>query len=450
MAKQGRGFKSTLLLAIESAAAYGTLPASPTVYKLPINSNNVGGSQGNIDPGTFTGRRDSVEPGRGTVEAGGAIAVPLCVRNIGVWFTMLFGEPVTTNVSTAGTLAGATGVTTTIGTWNAVTDGKLKVAIDSSAATEVGPIDFSSGAGTMALVAGKIQAAIRAIATGGFTLATVTFDAVNTKFVITSGTTGALSSVSQLTAPAAGTNITGTGFMKCTAGTLTAGVRLYQHIFKVKDDMPSATIEKGIKDVTGALGLVPGCKISKFSFDATMGNNELTASLDVMASNETYSDTTLEAVPEELELHRLNVFQGVIYENGVECSICRKYSIEIDLGLDGDTYCFNSSGNPTRQDINEGMVKVTGTIETLFKSMDLLNKAINGTKTALKAVFTSGAFSLSIETPEVKLDRTSIAVEKPTGLLFSPKYTAFYGNGVGDSIVIATLINDVATYDVPA
>ncbi|MDF2631432.1 MAG: hypothetical protein K0Q85_28 [Caproiciproducens sp.] len=444
MVRQARGYKGTLLLAFEDE--YGITPALPTVYMLPFNSNSLAGSQEQIQSNTITGRRDPVEPGEGTIDCAGTIVVPMDVRNSGIWLTLLLNEPTTTNENTAGKLTGATGVTTTIGTWNAVTAGAFKVSIDGSAATDVGPIDFSTGATTMPLVASKIQTAIRAVATGGFTNATAAWDNTNTRFIITSGTSGNSSSVSALSAPATNTDISGTGFIRGTNGTTTAGKTLYKHIWKLTDDMPSATIEKGFGDLS-SFSRCPGVKISKFSLSAQMGNNELTASIDVMAATETFTDTTLSDNPTEHVLKRFNNTKASVKENGVFLADCRKMDIVIDSGLDGDTYCFSETNtDAVRTALNEGMVQVTGNVETLFKSMTLLNKAINNTKSGLALKLVNGDHYCEIEAPELKFKRTSPGVDGPKGILLSLDYTGFYQEDADNSAVVVTLVNDVPSY----
>ncbi len=99
------------------------------------------------------------------------------------------------------------GAEQSIDTWKAITTGAFKVGIDAVGATAVSGLDFSADANLNA-VAARIQAAVRA-ANAAFTTATVTWNAVYSRFEFESGTTGADSKVLFLTAPAAGANIAG-------------------------------------------------------------------------------------------------------------------------------------------------------------------------------------------------------------------------------------------------
>lgn len=319
MPKQARGIKGALLLAFESA--YGVTPVTPTVYRLPFNKNTLTAKQSLIESSTITGRRDPVAPGMGQIDVSGNIEFPLCVRNVGVWLTHMFGEPVTTGSA----------------------------------------------------------------------------------------------------AP-------------------------YTHIWKVKDDMPSTTLEKGFGDLSKH-ATYPGCKISKFALSAAVGNNELTANVDVMGANEVLNSAPLNDTPTILSLLRFNNFQASVVEGSTALADCRKMDLSIDFGLDGDTYCLNGSG--ARTDIAEGLIQPTGSIEALFKNTSLLDKAINGTETSLKLTFTSGPHSLVFLLPELIFERSTPTIDGPKGLLLSLAYRAFYSDNSDNSAVKITLINDVASYALP-
>ena len=107
--------------------------------------------------------------------------------------------------ATAGLLVGGAVTPTNqlISTWNAITTGAFKVAVNGGSVTAVGPINFS-GASNLNGVATLINTALT---TASLTI-TCTWNGVN--FVFASGTTGTSSSVSFLTSPASGTDISAT------------------------------------------------------------------------------------------------------------------------------------------------------------------------------------------------------------------------------------------------
>lgn len=218
---------------------------------------------------------------------------------------------------------------------------------------------------------------------------------------------------------------------------------LYTHEWKVKDDMPSVSIEKGFGDL-GKYAIYPGCKASKFALAAEVGNNETTYSVDIMGANEVLRSVSLDADPTQLELLRFNNFQATVVEGENVLAACRKMDLAIDFGLDGDTFCLDGQG--TRSDIGEGIISPTGTIEALFKDTALLDKAIAGTSTSLKLIFNRGAHALQFHLPELLFERATPTIDGPKGLLLSLAFRSFYSNSSANSSVRVVLKNDVASY----
>ena len=111
----------------------------------------------------------------------------------------------------AGTLRSSANAEDAFAVWAAVSDGEFTISIDSDA-QEITGIDFT-GDTNMDDVAATIQAKLQAVASGGYTAATCTWDSVDTVFNIVSGTTGASSLVSFMTPIAApsGTDVSGAG-----------------------------------------------------------------------------------------------------------------------------------------------------------------------------------------------------------------------------------------------
>jgi len=102
-------------------------------------------------------------------------------------------------VATNGLLLGGalTAAQQQMSNWTVITAGQFKVSIDGSAVTNITCGTFAAQT-TLNGVASIIQTALRAVATGGFTLATCVWN--GSQFIFKSGTTGPSSSVSFLTA----------------------------------------------------------------------------------------------------------------------------------------------------------------------------------------------------------------------------------------------------------
>ena len=108
-----------------------------------------------------------------------------------------------------GTLRSSANAEDDFAVWAAVATGSFRISIDGDV-QNISAIDFA-GDLTMADVASTIQAKLQAVGTGGYTDATCTWDAAQTVFIISSGTTGASSSVDYMSATGAGIDISGAG-----------------------------------------------------------------------------------------------------------------------------------------------------------------------------------------------------------------------------------------------
>lgn len=128
------------------------------------------------------------------------------------WFGQL-PKPTTLNIgrwaqaATNGQLyaGGLSSANSLIGAWTPITTGSFAVTIDGVAHNVTG-LDFHLQT-TLNGVASVIQTAIRAFGTGGYTNATVVYDSINNRFVVSSGTTGASSTVSFLSTGGGGVDI---------------------------------------------------------------------------------------------------------------------------------------------------------------------------------------------------------------------------------------------------
>jgi hypothetical protein len=121
------------------------------------------------------------------------------------------------NTDTAAELRGGLLATTAIAEWIVITDGSFRINIDGTL-QNVDGLDFS-GSTNLANVASVVQTGIQ---TAGFANATCTYNTVEKRFIIKSGTTGATSTIAILSTSTGtfGTDISGLGgspFLDCAA-----------------------------------------------------------------------------------------------------------------------------------------------------------------------------------------------------------------------------------------
>ncbi len=217
----------------------------------------------------------------------------------------------------------------------------------------------------------------------------------------------------------------------------------YTHVFKVTDNQPSLVLEQQYPDIS-AYEMYNGCKVNKFSFTYG-GDNELSANIDIIGAKRTVGATPCASPLTDISLLKFNNFQGTIEEGGLQLASVTEASLNVDFGLDGNTYTI---GGGYRTDLPEGYLEVSGNIKAFFEDIVLLNKAINNTQTSLKFKFANGTHNLGFNMEEVILQQTSPGIESEKGIMINLPFKAFYDSGADGSVIVATLVNGYASYAV--
>ena len=218
----------------------------------------------------------------------------------------------------------------------------------------------------------------------------------------------------------------------------------YTHVFKVTDSQPSLVVEQQYPDIT-AYEMYNGCKVNKFSFTYG-GDNELTANIDLMGAKRTVGASPFASSLTDISLLKFSNFQGSIEENGSKLATVTEANLNVDFGLDGNTYTIGGSG--CRTGLPEGYLQVAGNIKAFFEDTVLLNKAINNTQTSLNFKFTNDTHSLGFYMEEAVFQQTSPGIENEKGIMINLPFKAYYKSGTGSSIIVATLVNAYASYAV--
>ena len=217
----------------------------------------------------------------------------------------------------------------------------------------------------------------------------------------------------------------------------------YTHVFKPIDVQEAMVLEQQYPGIS-QYELFNGCKVSKFSMSIG-GDGELTASVDVMGAKRTIGIASFDDTLTDILPTKFKNFQASIDEGGTALAIVTQADINIDFGMDGDSYAIGGAG--FRADISEGLIQVSGTLKAFFKDASLLNKAVNNTATSLKLKLTSGTHSLEFLMEECMFEQTSPGIDGPKGLYIDLPYRAFLQTGASGAVVVATLKNSQASYE---
>ena len=224
----------------------------------------------------------------------------------------------------------------------------------------------------------------------------------------------------------------------------TTGSGTYTHVYKVSDTTPSGIVQCTYGTATESYGLFTGVKCSSMSMTVG-GDEELTATFSLAGRDAAYSTTDYDSSASLVTLKRLNNFQAALKKDNVTFATCTQMDFTIDNGL--DTSIRTIGGQGMVYDIPEGIMSVTGTMSCLFTDTTLLAAAKASTEMALELdIAIDASNSLSFKFPEVQLQYQGPTVDGPAGIMAEFPFVAYFANSADDSVVVATLVNGVATY----
>lgn len=230
----------------------------------------------------------------------------------------------------------------------------------------------------------------------------------------------------------------------------TTGAGPYVHTITIGSTLPSLLIEKGFTDISQFFKY-NGCKVSRLSLNVTPAGFQK-VDIDFMGAKETVGSSSYDNTATDLGKVAFDGFAvGTIEEGG--SSIANVVGIDgltIDNDLDGDQYSIGGLG--VRDDIPEGLVKVSGTLKARFENLTLYNKAINETETSLRIAWqvgtgdgSAGNEYLEIKIPELRYAPNAPVVAGPRGVLVELPFEAHYENSSEASALQVIIKNTQAT-----
>lgn len=229
----------------------------------------------------------------------------------------------------------------------------------------------------------------------------------------------------------------------------TTGANPYTHTFKVGSNLPSYVIEKGFTDI-GQYFKYNGCKCNKMSLGVTP-EGLIQTGFDFTGAKETVGTSAFDSTITDLGKQSFNAFQAVILEGGSAIATVTQISgLTLENNLEGSVYVVGGAGE--RASLPEGKVKVSGTLEAMFDSLTLYNKAKNSTESSLKVTWTfgdglgsAGNESLELLVPELLYSPNAPEVSGPMGIKVSLPFEAYYENSTEATTIQAILKNTQAT-----
>ncbi len=353
---QAKGSSSQVLLDFETA--FGANPTTPAALVVPfVYPFDLAGEEPLAASDVHRNDRNVAQPFYDKHDVKGSPSVPVDLLNFGYWLRLLLGAPETSQPAAVDLNAGA--------------------AVD-------------KGGGLVGIpITGHPFQATEPVTIAG----TTNYDG---SYVVVSETTNEIVITASYTAE------TFTALETCRSN-------IYTHVFKPADELESAVVDKGFLNISSFF-LYNGVKVSKLSLSVDGNGGDLVAKLDLMGAKETPGSSAYDGSPNELPLSKFQMRQATIKEGGALVATVKTLALDIDNGLDGDTFCV--AGGGIRGALNEGDCQPSGTLTAMFTDLNLYNQAVNGTESSLELILTFGLYSLTILVPELLYSRKSPSIVK--------------------------------------
>lgn len=220
----------------------------------------------------------------------------------------------------------------------------------------------------------------------------------------------------------------------------TGGLR--GHVFSSGlSDLPSASIEIGLKDV-GTFTTNYGIRANTFQVQMQRAGL-VNASIGLIGKGETVPANASQAgTPATFAANkRFANASGRIELDGALLGEVVSAQLSYSNALDKDE---TIKPDGEINDVDPGMPTLSISLTTKFADAALYNKATSKTPVGIKLVWQFGLLSLSIDVPRVWLPRVKRPITGPAGI--QAQFNAMGSSAAGAPLMTAVLINDVTSY----
>ncbi|MFS0710379.1 phage tail tube protein [Brevundimonas sp. 1P8-tot-C-2] len=433
---RARGANARFLLGME--ASYGALLSVLSWFQVPFVSANLGDEQGLVESDVLGFGRMPQQPGRDAVNNAGDVVVPLCARNIGLWYTLLLGAPTTVaGVAATGALTfsaqPANNSTVTI----AGQDFTFVSATPTANQIKIGP-------NLKATITNAVRA-LNASGVAGVAAATYWGDPETNKIHVLHDAVGTGGNSFTLAASAVAVTASGATL---TGGAATGG---YRHTWKVDASSlttPSATAEVGMPEVP-SFAANYGLKANTYGVPLQRSGN-LNATIGTIAQGETpVAAETIEGAPTVLVMRKFSAFSGTARRNGMPFGPSL-VSGQFNYSNGADPVPTVGRGDGRIGGVDEGMAGVTGSVGIRYNSTEMQTQAENGEacELAFSWAIPGSTFALRHIAHAVYLPKAKRPITGPGAVQADYNWQGAQDPVTG-RLVTFVLDNDVAEYVVP-
>jgi hypothetical protein len=481
---------STTVLTFDTESTYKTERTAGSRYprKLPYNSSDLRKTTPLNKSATLTGNRNPTQPYTGNKDVGGSITVPVDRFNFGYWLSMLFGHPTTTASTPSDIKTGSPAITVTSGiatlsveqTGWAVGDeivnsdssvmyiGVINSTTECTVVDQYGEdtiVDITHASGiTVSTIKHKLYTHVfkigattqipsfllethdatqdiplyelfKGLKIGGMSLQTTgSGDELVASFDIKGADYQKSSDVSILPANISITDGNAT-FTVAQTGASAGDMIIYGTSYSVGY----------ITDVTETDYLTVVVKTTRGG--STNPTDVTTVPIQAILKNADYIGGGADELVTR-NFSRYEMKHGEASEGGVSTELFRSITMNLNNDLDDSNFVIGGGG--VRRSLPEGVAEVSGTLEVLVETDDILEKAENSTETTIQVQFShpDDESSLTFDFNEVQYQAQSPTIPGPQGRILDISFQSYYEDNAQVSATTVTLVNTIPTYAV--
>lgn len=222
------------------------------------------------------------------------------------------------------------------------------------------------------------------------------------------------------------------------------GAGPYTKVGKIGLLPPGLTLEKYFSDL-GDVYRHLGCRIGQWQLSINdEGHLEITQ--DITGFDEVDDTALLDAAPKKYAVSPFLLPSLTVNEGGSPLTVMKNLQITISQNLDGESGRTIGSGGALTE-LPEGTYGVSFSFEALYRDKVLIAKARAGAISSLSLSFPSktAGHSWAIAMNEIEYEVDDPIYSGPTGVLIPMKGMAFWKADAANSMIVSTLINDIAS-----
>jgi hypothetical protein len=462
---QARGFAAEIAIGIESV--FNT--AATTGKLLAHNGSTITATRETNISDTIIANRSSAEPFHGNGDVAGSLNVPNDLNQMGLILKAVFGNPVSTapaDAKAASAVDDATGgkVTLTVAEGHGVSAGDYFCVYGTTnyngefvaTATTSTTITFAHAYTTETLTTAYVsKTGYTHVYKIGRDQPSMTIEQVHTDLAEMFLYTGCMASRFAIGADSNGQeNVVTVDIMgsKPAASVVPVVINKFEKSGSGEATLVTTKTVHGLSAgncvvIAGSANYNGRYAVATSAATTTFTIAKAYVAESVTASSEPVCCKTHFVNPVGIPLKRLNTFSGKVYKDGVEYKTAKTFTMEFDMGLDGDQRVIGDNG--FRSEIPEGKVGITTSMTVLLKNADWYRLGEGNITVALKLAFAAsyGLGSLTIDVPENKVSMASPGIDSPNGI--SQQITAIgfsSDSSATGSAATITLVSPYATF----